>query len=115
MTKNRNASAVQQYLFLTPVILLSYRILECLMLISCLQNIMKVSMLEVQGLFQRRSRRRAFLDSSTRLFVSTGGLTILLVLMLIFVYLLWVVAPIFKPFKSKKPDNGLLKNLPHTI
>lgn len=59
-------------------------------------------MLEVQSLVQRRSRRRAFLDSATRLFVSTGGLAILLVLMLIFVYLLWVVAPIFKPVEVEE-------------
>ena len=69
-------------------------------------------MLEVQGLFQRRFRRRAFLDSSTRLFVSTGGLTILLVLMLIFVYLLWVVAPIFKPVQVEETKQWTFKEAP---
>lgn len=58
----------------------------------------------VQGLLQTGSRRRSLYDHAVRIFVSAGGLTILLVLALIFVYLFYIVAPIFTPI-SIEPER----------
>lgn len=43
-----------------------------------------------------RDKRRAFIDRWVRMIVTSGGLLVLLTLMLIFVYLLYAVLPLFK-------------------
>ncbi len=58
-------------------------------------------MLEVSSILQRHSPRRLLFNNATRIFITLGGWTILIVLMLIFIYLLYVVLPIFKPVTAQ--------------
>ncbi|MEG2112559.1 MAG: ABC transporter permease subunit [Hafnia sp.] len=51
-----------------------------------------------------RDKRRAWRDRLTRYVVSTGGMVVLAMLMLIFVYLLVAVWPLFKPASIGQPQ-----------
>ncbi|MDN6115848.1 MAG: ABC transporter permease, partial [Enterobacterales bacterium] len=51
-----------------------------------------------------RDKRRAWRDRLTRYVVSAGGMVVLAMLMLIFVYLLVAVWPLFKPASIGKPQ-----------
>ncbi|XOV81664.1 MAG: ABC transporter permease subunit [bacterium] len=52
----------------------------------------------------RRRSRRTLLDNSLRYLVTFGGSTVLAAIVLIFIYLLWTVAPAFAP--ASITDNG---------
>ncbi len=54
----------------------------------------------------RSARKRALLDQAVRYLVTTGGITVLAAVVLIFVYLLWTVAPAFAP-ASITPSHQL--------
>ena len=51
-----------------------------------------------------RDKRRAWRDRLTRYVVSAGGMVVLAMLMLIFVYLLVAVWPLFKPASIGQPQ-----------
>ncbi|WP_186372955.1 ABC transporter permease subunit [Yersinia frederiksenii] len=52
-----------------------------------------------------RDKRRAVIERLVRMMVTSSGLLVLLTLMLIFVYLLYIVAPLFKPASINLPES----------
>ncbi len=56
-----------------------------------------------------RDKRRAFIDRWVRMTVTSGGLLVLLTLMLIFVYLLYAVLPLFKPVSIRLDNQFVVK------
>lgn len=63
---------------------------------------MKSSIIKDQSWFERK---RAFIEQSARYIIGLGGISVIFAIVLIFFYLLWVVAPIF----SSPEANALTK------
>ncbi|CNB48379.1 phosphate ABC transporter permease [Yersinia frederiksenii] len=62
-----------------------------------------------------RDKRRAVIERLVRMMVTSSGLLVLLTLMLIFVYLLYIVAPLFKPASINLPESFAVNRSAPTI
>ncbi|CNF64624.1 phosphate ABC transporter permease [Yersinia frederiksenii] len=62
-----------------------------------------------------RDKRRAVIERLVRMMVTSSGLLVLLTLILIFVYLLYIVAPLFKPASINLPESFAVNRSAPTI